>query len=151
MAIIALERMKFFAYHGYYEEEQILGNQFELDVMVNANTMTASMVDDLYQSFPGAEEHARPTTVNYETIYLLCQMEMRKPTRLLESLVDRIASRIEGHFSNVSGVMVRLRKLHPPLGGRVGCAWVMTKRGNMDTSGMGGMKGFGGFDGFPDL
>ncbi|MCG8327905.1 MAG: dihydroneopterin aldolase [Chitinophagales bacterium] len=132
MAIIALEGMHFFAYHGYYDEEQILGNEFVLDVLVDVNIMMAARTDDLYAGFD--PEDKRPTTANYETIYLICKMEMKEPARLLETLVDRIAESIEDHFDNVKGVLVRLRKLHPPLGGRVDSSWLLTTRGGMDAS-----------------
>ncbi|MCB0578329.1 MAG: dihydroneopterin aldolase [Phaeodactylibacter sp.] len=138
MAIIALEGMRFFAYHGYYEEEQILGNDFILDVYVNADTLLAAAVDELYVDpavFKGEEPQEgkeKPTTVNYETIYLICQAEMRKTASLLEGIVERIAERIMEHFDNAEGVIVRLKKLHPPLGGRVDMAWVMSARGDIE-------------------
>ena len=68
MALIALEGVHFYAYHGFYEEEQIIGNNFILDVYVEANTGLAARTDDLF------------STVNYETIYRICQMEMRTTT-----------------------------------------------------------------------
>jgi dihydroneopterin aldolase len=34
MAVIGLEKVRFYAYHGYYEEENIIGGEFELDVFV---------------------------------------------------------------------------------------------------------------------
>ncbi len=132
MATIALEGMHFFAHHGYYEEEQILGNDFILDVYVNVDTSMVTLADDLY--FAKEEGREIPITVNYETVYLICQAEMRKPTKMLEAIVGRLAERIAEYFDNVRGVMVRLKKLNPPLGGRVDSAWVMTSMGKIDTS-----------------
>ncbi len=132
MALIALEGIRFYAYHGYYEEERLIGNEFVLDVIVSADVDVAAEKDELYDG--EEEDEKKPATVNYETIFLLCQTEMRKPARLLESLVDRIAGRIEDYFDNVEGLAIRLRKLHPPLGGRVDSAWVATARGNIDLS-----------------
>lgn len=127
--------MRFFAHHGYYEEEQILGNEFILDVAVERSTKLASETDELYAtSYLGGEEDVKPTTVNYETIYLLCQIEMRKPVKLLETLVERIADRLVDHFGSLTGLLVRVRKSHPPLGGRVDAALVMTKRGKIDSA-----------------
>ena len=148
MATIALEGMRFFAYHGYYEEERILGNEFILDVYVNTETILTKFVDDLHADLDEVEEilkgadmtlkdidvkrgkkpekdKHRPTTVNYETVYLLCQAEMRESTLLLETLVENIADRIIDYFDNVEGILVRLKKRTPPLGGRVDNAWVM--------------------------
>lgn len=132
MALIVLEGIQFYAYHGYYEEERTIGNDFILDVMVNTDTEVAAEKDELYEG--EEEEEKTPATVNYETIFLLCQTEMRKPAKLLESLVERIADRIEDYFDNVDGLAIRLRKLHPPLGGRVDSAWVAITRGDLDLS-----------------
>lgn len=125
MAIIALEGMRFFAYHGYYEEEQIVGGYFVLDVYVDADISGAAMADELYEpAEEDAEEDQEPLSVNYETVFLLCKQEMKEPSKLLETVAQRIADRIEGYFDNANGVKVRLKKIQPPLPGKVDCAYV---------------------------
>lgn len=114
-AIIGLEDVRFHAPHGFYEEEHLTGNEFSIDVEVEANISGAATQDDL------------GGTVNYSTIYYLLQAEMKKPTQLLEALAYRMASRIQRQFDQVSSVRLRLRKLHPPLGGQVGAAVVEVK------------------------
>jgi 7,8-dihydroneopterin aldolase/epimerase/oxygenase len=114
MGLIALEGMSFHAYHGFYEEEQIMGNDYVLDVYITANTPMASVTDDLYQ------------TVNYETVYEICKIVMRQRTKLLETIADRIVLGIKHQFSNIQEVKVRVRKLNPPLGGQVNCSMVET-------------------------
>ncbi len=133
MATIALQGLRFFARHGYYEEEQILGNTFLLDVIVNAETEMAAVTDELYEPAEEEEEATEPapTTVNYELLYFICQREMKEPAKLLENVVERIASRIQA-FDNVTGYLVRLRKQNPPLGGVADSAWVMTSGGDFD-------------------
>ena len=65
MAIIALEGVRFFARHGYYEEEQVLGNTFVLDVIVNADIELAAATDELYEEMEEDEYERRclPATV----------------------------------------------------------------------------------------
>lgn len=135
MATIALQGLRFFARHGYYEEEQKLGNTFLLDVVVNADTQMAAATDELYEPPEEEEEETEPapTTVNYELLYFICQREMKEPAKLLENVVERIAARIQA-FDNVTGYLVRLRKQNPPLGGAVDSAWVMTSGGDLDFS-----------------
>ena len=133
MALIALEGVHFYAYHGFYEEEQIIGNNFVLDVYVEANTAMAARADDLF------------ATVNYETIYRICQMEMRTPAQLLETVAQRIANHIQDQFDNVRGVKVRLSKMAPPLGGKVGRAYVELSVGAMGGGMDGGEKESFGF------
>lgn len=112
MAIIALEGARFYAYHGFYEEEQVIGNEFLLDVYIMADTRKAVLNDNLFD------------TVNYETLYLICQSEMKKPCKLLETVAQRIIDRIRDLYGHVSAIKVKLRKLSPPLGGRVQSASV---------------------------
>jgi len=112
MATIALEGMHFYAYHGFYEEERIIGNNYVLDIYINANTMFAARTDDLFE------------TVNYETVYFICQSEMKKSTQLIETVAQRISDRVRHQFDKVMGVKVRLRKMNPPLSGQVDAAFV---------------------------
>jgi len=140
MTTIALEGMQFYAYHGFYEEEQIIGNHFMVDVTVDARVNRAAKTDDLTR------------TVNYETIYTITRIEMRKPSALLEHVAQRIMDKIADQFSNVKTVKVRISKQQPPLGGRVERAYVEMQRGS---GGMGGdeddLKGLGKLRGFDDL
>ncbi len=117
-ATIGLEDVRFHAPHGFYEEEHLTGNEFSIDVEVEANILGAATQDDL------------GGTVNYSTIYYLLQAEMKKPTQLLEALAYRMARRIQQQFDQVSSVRLRLRKLHPPLGGQVGAAVVEVRLGS---------------------
>jgi dihydroneopterin aldolase len=133
MTTIALEGMHFHAYHGYYEEEREIGNHFIVDVYVEIMANIGGTSDELGQ------------TVNYETIYLICQAEMKKNRKLLEKIAQSIGERIKGFFDQVQSVRVRVRKLNPPLGGRVDSAYV-------EVEVKGGFGGFGrGEDDEPDF
>ena len=111
-ARIGLKDVRIHAPHGFYAEEHRMGNEFSIDVTVEARIGNAAQDDDLGQ------------TVNYGTIYYLLKAEMKRPTELLEALAYRIAARIVDQFANVVSVDVKLRKLNPPLGGKVGAAFV---------------------------
>lgn len=125
-AKIGLEDVRFYAPHGFFKEEHLMGNEFRIDVEVEASITGAAQEDDL------------GGTVNYATIYYLLQAEMKKPTQLLEALAYRMANRIMNQFESVLSVHLRLRKLNPPLGGSVGAAVVEVNLGGNRTSGMGG-------------
>lgn len=135
MAIIALEGMRFYAYHGFYEEEQIVGNQYLLDVYVDADISKAAMADELYEAVEeDSEEDEDPLSVNYETVYLLCKKEMQLQSKLLETVAQRIADRIDGYFDSATGVRVRLKKMQPPLPGSVDWAYVEVSKGTLDVN-----------------
>lgn len=95
-----------------------MGNEFSIDVEVEASITGAAENDDL------------GGTVNYATIYYLLQAEMKKPTQLLEALAYRMGNRIMNQFDTVILVKLRLRKLNPPLGGKVGAAVVEIQVGS---------------------
>jgi dihydroneopterin aldolase len=118
MAVIGLEGMKFHGPHGFYPEEEVLGNDFLIDIYISINTSRAALMDDL-----GA-------TVNYETVYLMVQSEMRKSAQLIETLADRIISRISGFYNQIGGIRIVIRKLNPPLSGPVGAAYIEVTTGS---------------------
>lgn len=112
MAIIALEGMRFYAFHGFYEEEQIIGNDYVVDVFINTQITKSAIEDNLAK------------TINYETIHLICKSVMHKKCKLLETVAERIAQGIKYQFKGISEMRVRVKKLNPPLGGMVESAWV---------------------------
>jgi dihydroneopterin aldolase len=112
MATIALEGMRFYAFHGVYDAERILGGTYIVDVHIQAGVGKAVETDDL------------ANTINYETVYQICRMEMDKPRQLIERVLSGIVEGIKYQFPNMDGLNVRIRKMNPPLGGRVEYAMV---------------------------
>lgn len=106
MTRIALEGMHFFAYHGYYEEERIVGNQFIIDTFVDVDTFD-SKDDDIND------------TVNYEVIYDIVKSHMVKKYKLLETIALNISSELKTKFPKITKVKVRVAKIGPQLGGEV--------------------------------
>jgi dihydroneopterin aldolase len=101
MSQIALEGMRFYAYHGFYEEEQIIGNNYVIDVYIETNFNEAAENDDLYK------------TINYETIYLICQKEMKIKTKLLETIGARILYSLKFQFDIIHKVKIKITKENP--------------------------------------
>lgn len=112
MSKVALEGMQFYAYHGFYEEERLIGGHFVVDVYVETNFVIAAQSDDL------------SGTVNYETIYFICRMEMKRPSNLIEHVAQRIHDKLSAVLTKSSAILVRISKLNPPLGGPVSRSFV---------------------------
>ena len=121
MGRIALEGMTFFARHGFYEEEQILGNHFIVDVYVETD------FSETIQQGAIPEE-----AIDDEVIYLIARFEMEKPSKLLEHVGQRIVNSIKAKYPDVE-TKVRIKKCNPPLGGRV-------KYSVVETSGLIGLE-----------
>ncbi|GAA4375659.1 dihydroneopterin aldolase [Hymenobacter koreensis] len=116
MGQISLEGLEFFAFHGYYDEEQKIGNKYGVDLKVRTNLYRAGSTDKL------------PETVNYEVLYKLVFEEMQAPARLLEHLAHRIIDRVMHELPHVRRVEVSVSKFNPPLGGICHRARVTLKR-----------------------
>jgi len=116
MGQIALEGMEFFAFHGFYDEEQKIGNKYGVDLYIRTDLHAAGASDDLAQ------------TVNYEVLYRLVAEEMAAPARLLEHLGYRVIDRVLARFPHIHAVKVSVSKFNPPLGGICTRARVTLKR-----------------------
>jgi len=97
--------MEFFAHHGYYQEEQKIGNKFAVDITV---------VTDLSDA---AEHDVLEETIDYESLYKIIRHVMSEPTKLLEHLGKRIIDTVFEEFQQVSSVEVKVSKYNPPVGG----------------------------------
>lgn len=106
MAYIELEDMEFYAYHGHFKEEQQVGNKFLMNISIKTDIKKTAQTDNL--------SHA----VDYVSIYKIAQEEMQKPSKLLETVVMRIVTRLFNTYPEIEYVDVSLSKLNPPLGGK---------------------------------
>jgi len=107
MGKIILEQMEFYAYHGCFKEEQIIGNRFIVSLELETNTAAAEISDKLSD------------TVNYQQVYNLVKAEMETKAHLLEHIARRILDKVMVTFPVVSGMKLRISKMNPPLGGKM--------------------------------
>jgi dihydroneopterin aldolase len=107
MALILLENMEFFAYHGCFAEEQIIGNRFIVNLTIEADTAAAETSDNLHD------------TVNYQAVYNIVKKEMAIKSKLLEHVASRIANQVKKSFPHIDGLVVKVSKTNPPLGGKL--------------------------------
>jgi dihydroneopterin aldolase len=108
MGVIKIEDMEFYAFHGHYREEQIVGSQFMVDVVIETDTDRAGESDDLAD------------TLNYQTAYLVVKREMEKTSNLLEHIATRILNALYNELTGINKVKVKVSKLNPVMGGRIG-------------------------------
>ena len=108
MGIIELEQMEFFSYHGCYAQEQVVGNYFLVDLKFKTDSNSAIKSDDISD------------TVSYLTVYELIKQEMAVKSKLLEHVAGRILDRLYTEFQGkISEVTLKIRKMNPPLGGKI--------------------------------
>ena len=107
MGIIEIEGMEFYAYHGCFAEEQIVGNKFMVDLKLEADCDKAKLSDNINDA------------VNYQIAYEIVKTEIEQKSHLLENIAHRI---LESLFKNMTGIevaTVKIAKINPPLGGKI--------------------------------
>lgn len=105
--MISIESMKFFAYHGCFSEEQVIGNEFLVDISFEVNTLEAEKSDDLTK------------TIDYQSVYEVIKAEMLIKSKLLENVAYRIMSSVNKNFPDIKNIKIKISKLNPPIGGKV--------------------------------
>ena len=105
MLTIALEQATFYAYHGLYPEETIIGNHFVLDIAVRIPGTVP--VDDLSE------------TVNYQGIYEVAKAVMAVARPLLEEVVYELSDALKQRYPAIQHSVVTLRKMNPPMGASI--------------------------------
>lgn len=104
---IELKDMEFYAYHGCFSQERVVGNRFVVNLSVEGDFSRAAESDDIEQA------------VNYQDLYDIVKSEMEKPSALLETVAKRILSAVKVAFPAVEKAKVTVDKLNPPLGGKL--------------------------------
>lgn len=111
---IGVNEAEFYAYHGFYPEENTMGHLFIVDVQV---TYRHKAID--------SDELTH--TINYETLYTICREEMESTQKLLETVVFKIGSRIKALSKAIKTIKICVRKKGVQLGGKVESTFVAVK------------------------
>lgn len=104
---IKLERLRLFGHHGVFEEERILGAEFEVSLQLKVKA-PKEIVTSLHE------------TVNYAEVYKLVKERFDIPTPLLETLAQQIAAAVQTAFPQAKKIRLQISKLHPPIAGFAG-------------------------------
>ena len=117
MGKIIIEEMEFYAFHGHYQEEQIVGNRFLVDLEMEADLREAANSDNLSDA------------VNYQRAYQIIKNEMRRTkSNLLENIGKRILDALFAKMEGIKKATIRIRKLNPPMGGPIKSVGITMKR-----------------------
>ncbi len=114
--IIELEDMEFYAYHGCFKEEQVVGNRFIVNIAIKVDVQKPSKTDNIQDA------------LNYVTVYELTKKEIQINSHLVEHLTERILSAIHDKFDDVDWVRVKVSKMNPPMGGQMKAVSITMER-----------------------
>ena len=107
MGKITISNMEFYAYHGCYREERIVGNRFLVDLDIETSLEKASKSDNIND------------TLNYQTAYEIISEQMKIKSHLLEHVASRILDNLFNEFPQIDKASVRVSKMNPPMGGQI--------------------------------
>jgi dihydroneopterin aldolase len=114
---IVLRAMEFDGHHGVSDLERSVAQPFEVDVELGLDLAPAGRADDL------------ALTVDYGALYdLVSDIVEMSSLQLLETIAESIARSALDAFPVVDEVAVRVRKMRPPIDGRMAWAGVEVRR-----------------------
>ncbi len=108
MGLIEIEEMEFYAYHGHFKQEQVVGNKFTVNISIEANCATAAISDNLHDA------------LDYQKVYKIIKSEMEKKSYLLENICKRILDSLYENFDIIKKATIKVSKHNPPMGGQIG-------------------------------
>ena len=97
------------------EEEGVVGGGYVVDVVVEFDLSAVE------------KSHNLKDTVNYIKVFNCVKKEMKKPARLLETLLERTVSSLKKIHPSITSVDVKIEKINPPVGGDVGSVAISKK------------------------
>ena len=114
---IELRAMRFEGRHGVSDEERAAPQPFEVDVELELDLGPAGRTDDLGR------------TVDYGAVVgLVATIVEERSFRLLEAIAGAIADEIMAAQPRAEAVVVRVRKMRPPIDGSLAWAGVEIRR-----------------------
>jgi len=99
---VSLKEARFYAPIGYYEEEQVLGNEFFVSI-------------DVCFPFLNTETENLKNTLNYEELYQITASVMQPKRKLLESAASEILDQIRLQVADAVTIEVVIRNRTLPL------------------------------------
>ena len=101
---IYLRNVRFHAFHGVLPQEEIVGNDYLVNLVLDYDFSSAMKTDDLQG------------TLNYAEVYQKVREEMAVPSKLLEHVAGRIAHRLFSDFPEIQKLQLSITKVNPPMG-----------------------------------
>ena len=107
MGKIYLKNIRLYAFHGCMDEEEKIGSDYVVNLVVDTDLSRSSKTDQLAD------------TVDYVAMHDIVKTEMQQRAKLLEHVAERIITKIIADFPSVTKASVKVAKKNPPIGGNV--------------------------------
>ena len=107
MGTIYLKNIRLYAFHGCMDEENKIGSDYVVNLVIDSDINMSSQSDNLKD------------TVDYVSLHAIVKEEMSIRSKLLEKVADRILKRVLKDHRQVILAKVKVAKVNPPIGGNV--------------------------------
>ena len=107
MGKIILKNVRCYSFHGCLKEESVIGSDYLVNLKVWASLKKSAQSDELIYK------------VDYVLLNHIIKTEMSKPSKLLETVAERITNEIFKKEPRVTKSVVSITKLCPPINGDV--------------------------------
>ena len=101
---ILLKGIRFYAYHGVAPQENLIGNEYIIDLKLGVDISKAMQTDEVTD------------TANYAEVYNVIKTEMDISSKLLEHVGKRIVKKLFEQFATIEDIDLLLSKRNPPMG-----------------------------------
>jgi dihydroneopterin aldolase len=108
--------MEFYSFHGHFKEERIVGNKFLVDLTIETD-----------MELPAASDNLKDA-VNYQRVYEIVKSQMEVKSHLLEHIAGRILDAIYTEMRGIEKITVKVSKMNPPMGGKIGSVSILLTR-----------------------
>ena len=109
---ILLKEIRCYAYHGVAPQENLIGNEYIIDLKLKVDISKATRTDEVAD------------TVNYAEVHQVIKNEMAVPSKLLELVSGRVVQKLFGQFACIGEIELRLSKRNPPMGADIESAGI---------------------------
>ncbi len=117
MLTIQLDAVQFYAYHGIFDEEKTLGNNYVVDIKIEVSA-NKQIIESITE------------TIDYALVFDMLKKRMQIPTPLLETIATDFCHTILNNFQLASSIDFSIKKMNPPIEkfiGNVGVQFVLKR------------------------
>ncbi|MEJ7767019.1 MAG: dihydroneopterin aldolase [Chitinophagaceae bacterium] len=104
MLSVQLLNLTFHAFHGVYEGEGLVGNNYQVDLTVMYDEKNVQM-------------HNPASVINYEKLFEIVKKRMAIPSPLLEEVAETVILKIRHQYPIARQISLSIFKLQPPIEG----------------------------------
>ena len=115
MLSVHLSDLQFYAYHGVYEGESVLGGHYQVDLRVDYDEKNIRF-DDI------------ENVISYEELFSIVKKRMAIASPLLEEVAEAIIRKIKHRYSVAKEISISIFKLQPPIEGFQGKAGITLQK-----------------------